>query len=120
MNDLEVRGLKDLIKELMQDELAEVKSDIEELRDNPTGSDYQDSEDEEMPDQDDEEPEPELPPEEPLKDNPQRQEYEKDLEKASEKESGTRLNKQDMKKIQAPPHKKIRPDYDEEKWDEEQ
>lgn len=109
MNDLEVRGLKDLIKEVMQEELEDLKADIQELRDGQSDSGYQDEEeDDDMPDQDDE-PEPDLPPAEPLKDNPKRKEYEEDLEKASEKESGTRLNKEDMDKIKSPPSRKLQP-----------
>ena len=125
MNELEIRGLKDLIKEVIEEEtdyktrLDDLEEDIQELRGEKPDSEYQDEEDEEN----------ELPEEEPLEDNPKRQEYEEDLEKAAQKESGARISKEDMGKLQKGPSKKVKSpvekaedttELDEENWDEEQ
>lgn len=103
MNDLEIRGLKDLIKEIIEEEtdiktrLDDLEEDIQELK-NPTEP------------EDDEEPEDELPEEEELEDNPARAEYEEDVEKVKEQVSdGGRVGKDTMNKIQNAPSKKLKP-----------
>ncbi len=126
MNDLEIRGLKDLIKEIIEDEtdfknkIDELEEDVRELQ----GQVSNPEEDEDIPDQEDEEQDEGLPEEEELEDNPRRQEYEQNMEKASQKESGTRITKEDMDKIQKTVPKKLKPSHgeenlDDENWDEE-
>jgi len=113
MNELEIRGLKDLIKEVIEDEtdyktrLDDLEEDIQELRGEKPDSDYQEE------DQEDD-----LPEEETLEDNPKREVYEEDLEKAAQKESGTRISKEDMGKLQKSPSRKVK--AEEPPWDEEQ
>lgn len=125
MNELEVRGLKDLIKEYFEEEsdfktrLDELEEDVRELQSGETSS--PEEEDDEIADQEDEEDE-ELPEEEPLEDNPERQVHEEKLQQASEKPSGTRINKEDMNKLQVAPKRKLPqqpPEMSDEAWDEE-
>lgn len=122
MNELEIRGLKDLIKEVIEDEtdyktrLDDIEEDIQELRGEKPDLGYEENEE-------DQEPDPDLPEEEPLEDNPEREVYEQNLEKAAQKESGKRLSKEDMAKLQKTPPRKVKPPVeklDEEAWDEEQ
>lgn len=118
MNELEIRGLKDLIKEIIEDEtdyktrLDDLEEDIQEIRGEKPDLEYQ---------EEDEEPEPELPEEESLEDNPERKVYEQNMEKAAQKESGKRITKEDMAKIQSPPPRKLKPqvegELDDETWD---
>lgn len=125
MNDLEIRGLKDLIKEIMEDEtdyknrIDELEEDVRELQSgNPSIDDEED--------EPEEEPESELPEEETLEDNPEREVHEEKLEQAREKPTGTRVTKEDMATLQNAPARKKRPvadpeeELDDERWDEEQ
>lgn len=131
MNEFETRGIKDFIKEYIQEELDfksrldELEEDIRELQEGQTSPE----DEEDMPEEEDEE-DPDLPEEEELEDNPQRQVHEEKLEQASQKPSGTRVTKEDMKKLQHAPARQKRPpidkefenneELDDERWDEEQ
>ncbi len=125
LNDLEVRGLKEIMKEMFEEDyketLEELQEDVRELQGNPTDSE----EDEDMPDQEDEEEDEELPEEESLEDNPQREVHEEKIAQARQKPSGTRVTKEDMNKLQTAPPRRLpkqvpQGELDDEEWDEEQ
>lgn len=100
MNELEMLGLKEKIKEVIEEEtdiktrLDDLEEDIKEIRGEKT-SEYDD------PDSD-------LPEEEELEDNPAREQYEEDVEKIKDQVTdGGRVTKDTMNKIQNPPTKKL-------------
>ena len=132
MNELEIMGLKQIIKEYIEEEtdfktrIDELEEDIQELQGGPTNS----PEDDEMSDVEDEpeDEDPDLPEEEPLEDNPEREVHEEKIEQARAKPTGTRITKEDMQKLQNAPPRKKKPtidknqdaELDDESWDEEQ
>lgn len=105
MNELELRGLKALIKEVIEDDtdinnrLMDAEESIRDLEANQS----------EEPEYPEEEPEEDLPEEETLEEsepNPERKKYDQTVGKAKTKLSeGARVDKSTMKKLQNAPTK---------------